>query len=109
MKLIQTFEQALDYANRLGLAGDPKDTVMSVKQDNLAYYVEEMLRACGQYKPNVGLPEQWPCIPFLAHWNRKAHQFTATVLGPGQDRKMVKAMQRKVRAEQKKKETSGNK
>ena len=89
MKLIQTFEDAIVYANRLGLAGGAK-TVMVHKQRNLADAVADMLKACGQYQPGKEAVDHFPVIPFIAHWDRVNARFRATVLGPGQNTAMVK-------------------
>lgn len=77
MKLITTFEEAYAYANRLGLAGDPRTTVMRDKQANLSYYVEEMLKAAGiPVKKEWGsVMDSWPCKPFFAHWSRRSRKF----------------------------------
>ena len=75
MKIISNLESAFAYANRLGLAGDPRTTCMIDKQLNLKFYADQMLKESGQ--------ASWPCIPFAVRFNRSTREFQAETLFPG--------------------------
>lgn len=77
MKIISSLDEAIDYANKLGLSGVPEKQKMypgwiPFAQENLCRAVDQMLLASGQ-----GL---YRFKPFTVKYNRKEKTFTASII-----------------------------